>query len=80
LAYLHARYSDFKDAPCYADQTPAEGCVVIDRPTQDLSDKDLKLSLVVIIMAVDVIYFYEAWAVWMHKKFKYKTVFKPHHH
>jgi len=27
-----------------------------------------------------VIYFYEAWAVWMHKKFHYKTVFKPHHH
>lgn len=41
---------------------------------------DLKLSLVVIIMAVDVIYFYEAWAVWMHKRFKYRTVFKPHHH
>ncbi len=41
---------------------------------------DLKLSLIVIIMAVDVIYFYEAWAVWMHKKFKYRTVFKPHHH
>ena len=41
---------------------------------------DLKLSLVVIIMAVDVIYFYEAWAVWMHKRFKYNTVFKPHHH
>lgn len=41
---------------------------------------DLKWSLIVIIMAVDVIYFYEAWAVWMHKKFNYKTVFKPHHH
>ncbi len=41
---------------------------------------DLKLSLIVIVMAVDVIYFYEAWAVWMHKKFNYKTVFKPHHH
>ncbi|MBC7873986.1 MAG: CHASE2 domain-containing protein [Ferruginibacter sp.] len=41
---------------------------------------DLKMSLIVIIMAVDVIYFYEAWAVWMHKKFNYKTVFKPHHH
>ncbi len=40
---------------------------------------DLKMSLLVIIMAVDVIYFYEAWAVWMHKKFNYKTVFKPHH-
>ncbi len=41
---------------------------------------DMKLSLIVIVMAVDVIYFYEAWAVWMHKKFNYKTVFKPHHH
>lgn len=41
---------------------------------------DLKLSLIVIVMAVDVIYFYEAWAVWMHKKYKYHTVFKPHHH
>ncbi len=41
---------------------------------------DLKWSLIVIVMAVDVIYFYEAWAVWMNKKFNYKTVFKPHHH
>ena len=41
---------------------------------------DLKMSLIVIVLAVDVIYFYEAWAVWMHKKFGYKTVFKPHQH
>ncbi|NOT51271.1 MAG: CHASE2 domain-containing protein [Chitinophagaceae bacterium] len=41
---------------------------------------DMKLTIVTILMAVDVIYFYEAWAVWMHKKFNYKTVFKPHHH
>lgn len=41
---------------------------------------DMKLSLITIVMAVDVIYFYEAWAVWMHKKFNYRTVFKPHHH
>lgn len=41
---------------------------------------DMKMSLLVIVLAVDVIYFYEAWAVWMHKKFNYKTVFKPHHH
>ncbi|HEX7845284.1 MAG TPA: CHASE2 domain-containing protein [Chitinophagaceae bacterium] len=41
---------------------------------------DMKLSILVIVMAVDVIYFYEAWAVWMHKKFHYHTVFKPHHH
>ncbi len=41
---------------------------------------DMKMSLIVIIMSVDVIYFYEAWAVWMHKKFHYHTVFKPHQH
>jgi CHASE2 domain-containing sensor protein len=41
---------------------------------------DMKMSLIVIILAVDVIYFYEAWAVWMHKKFHYHTIFKPHHH
>ena len=41
---------------------------------------DMKMSLIVIVLAVDVIYFYEAWAVWMHKKFGFKTVFKPHHH
>jgi CHASE2 domain-containing sensor protein len=41
---------------------------------------DMKMSLIVIIMAVDVIYFYEAFAVWMHKKFHYRTVFhQPHH-
>ena len=41
---------------------------------------DMKLSLIVIVMAVDVIHFYEAWAVWMHRKYKYHTVFKPHQH
>jgi CHASE2 domain-containing sensor protein len=41
---------------------------------------DMKMSLIVIVLAVDVIYFYEAWAVWMHKKYKYHTVFKPHNH
>jgi CHASE2 domain-containing sensor protein len=41
---------------------------------------DMKLTLIVIVMAVDVIYFYEAWASWMHKKYKYNTVFKPHQH
>ncbi len=41
---------------------------------------DMKMSLITIVLAVDVIYFYEAWAVWMHKKFNFKTVFKPHHH
>lgn len=41
---------------------------------------DMKMSIVVIVLAVDVIYFYEAWAVWMHKKFNFRTIFKPHHH
>ncbi len=41
---------------------------------------DMKYSLIVIVLAVDVIYFYEAFAVWMHKKFHYRTVFHQKHH
>ena len=41
---------------------------------------DMKMSLIVIVMAVDVIYFYEAFAVWMHKKFNYHTIFHQKHH
>jgi CHASE2 domain-containing sensor protein len=41
---------------------------------------DMSLTLVVIILAVDIIYFYEAFAVWMHKKFGYTTVFHQKHH
>lgn len=41
---------------------------------------DMKYTLYVIILAVDVIYFYEALVVWLHKKFGYKTVFHQHHH
>ncbi|TMI98059.1 MAG: CHASE2 domain-containing protein [Bacteroidetes bacterium] len=41
---------------------------------------EMELTLVVIILAVDIIYFYEAIAVWMHKKFKFATVFTHHHH
>ena len=41
---------------------------------------DMKLSLIVIVMAVDVIYFYEAFAVWMHNKFHYQTLFHQKHH
>ena len=41
---------------------------------------DMSLTLVVIVLAVDIIYFYEAFAVWMHKKFEYKTVFHQQHH
>lgn len=41
---------------------------------------DMKYTLYVIVLAVDIIYFYEAIAVWLHKKFGYRTVFHQHHH
>ncbi|HVT84856.1 MAG TPA: CHASE2 domain-containing protein [Chitinophagaceae bacterium] len=41
---------------------------------------DMTLTLVVIVLAVDIIYFYEAFAVWIHKKFGYTTVFHHKHH
>jgi CHASE2 domain-containing sensor protein len=41
---------------------------------------DMSLTLVVIVLAVDIIYFYEAFAVWLHKRFEYKTVFHQQHH
>ena len=41
---------------------------------------DMKYTLYVIALAVDVIYFYEAFATWMHRKFKYQTIFSHHHH
>ncbi len=41
---------------------------------------DMKYTLYVIVLAVDVIYFYEALVTWMHKKYKYQTIFAHHHH
>ena len=41
---------------------------------------DMKYTLYVIVLAVDVIYFYEAFVSWLHKKFKYQTIFSHHHH
>ena len=41
---------------------------------------DMKYTLYVIVLAVDVIYFYEAFIVWLHKKYGFKTVFHLHHH
>lgn len=41
---------------------------------------DMKYTLYVIVLAVDVIYFYEAFVAWLHKKFKYQTIFSHHHH
>lgn len=41
---------------------------------------DFKISLIVIVLAVDVIYFYEAFALWMNKRFGFKTVFIHNNH
>lgn len=41
---------------------------------------DVKIASFAIILAVDIIYFYEAFAVWLHQKHNFKTIFhKPHH-
>jgi hypothetical protein len=39
----------------------------------------MKMSVTVIILAIDVIYFYEAFAVWMREKFGFKTIFHHKH-
>jgi CHASE2 domain-containing sensor protein len=36
---------------------------------------NMTITLVAIIMAVDVLYFYEAFCTWLHKKTGYKTIF-----
>ncbi len=41
---------------------------------------DTKISLIVIILAIDVIYFYEAFAVWAHNKFGFQTNFHSKAH
>ena len=41
---------------------------------------DMKYTLYVIALAVDVIYFYEALVTWLHKKFKFATIFGHHQH
>jgi len=40
---------------------------------------DMKYTLYVIALAVDVIYFYEAFVGWLHRKFGYQTIFGHHH-
>ena len=40
---------------------------------------DMKYTLYVIALAVDVIYFYEAFVSWLHRKFGYQTIFGHHH-
>jgi CHASE2 domain-containing sensor protein len=41
---------------------------------------DTKISLIVIILAIDIIYFYEALAVWLHTKFGFQTSFHSKSH
>lgn len=41
---------------------------------------EMKYTLYVIALAVDVIYFYEAFVGWLHRKFGYQTIFSHHHH
>lgn len=41
---------------------------------------DMKYTLYVIALAVDVIYFYEAFVTWLHRKFNFQTIFSHHHH
>ena len=40
---------------------------------------EMKYTLYVIALAVDVIYFYEAFVSWLHRKFGYQTIFGHHH-
>jgi len=40
---------------------------------------DIKMPIIVIVLAVDVIYFYEAIALWLHKKWGYNTIFNSKH-
>jgi CHASE2 domain-containing sensor protein len=41
---------------------------------------DMKYTLYVVALAVDVIYFYEAFVTWLHRKYGYQTIFSHHHH
>ena len=41
---------------------------------------DMKYTLYVIALAVDIIYFYEAFVGWLHRKYGYQTIFSHHHH
>lgn len=42
-------------------------------------DIDFTWTLISIIIAVDVMYFYEAFAGWLNKKFSFRSVFSHHH-
>jgi CHASE2 domain-containing sensor protein len=40
---------------------------------------DMKMPVTVIILAIDIIYFYEALAVWLREKYGFKTIFHHKH-
>lgn len=40
---------------------------------------NLTATLVAVVLAVDVLYFYEAFATWLHKKYHYQTIFTHKH-
>jgi outer membrane receptor protein involved in Fe transport len=43
--YTHARYTNFPSAPCYAGQTPAQGCTLVaGAPRQNLNGKPLSVA------------------------------------
>lgn len=44
LNYDHARYTNFPLAPCYAGETPSEGCNLAGNTRQDLNGKPLSVA------------------------------------
>lgn len=41
---------------------------------------DMVAALTAVILSVDILYFYEAFALWVHKKFGFNTLFEHHSH
>jgi CHASE2 domain-containing sensor protein len=41
---------------------------------------DMVAALTAVILSVDILYFYEAFALWANKKYKFKTLFAHHSH
>ncbi len=41
---------------------------------------DFTLSVLAIVISIEVLYFYEALALWLHKKYGYKTIFAQQNH
>jgi uncharacterized membrane protein (DUF2068 family) len=40
----------------------------------------MKMPIIVIVLAIDVIYFYEAFALWLHKRWGFHTLFHHNTH